>query len=305
MRPPLRGVLAERPVVLDGGLATRLEAQGNDLASSLWSARLLRDDPGEIVRAHRAFFDAGAEVAITASYQASFDGFASVGIDRDEAAALMRRSVALAAEARDGFDDGRPRWVAASIGPYGAALADGSEYRGDYGLDVDELRAWHRPRLAVLADAGADVLAIETIPCAAEAEALLLEAADLGVDCWLSLTCADGLTRAGEPIEPILELAAGIDAVIAVGVNCLDAADVLPLARRAHEVTAKPAVVYPNSGEGWDAQARAWTGSSTFRAERVEDWIAAGAQLIGGCCRVTPDDIAAVSRIVGGPPHHD
>ncbi len=196
---PLAEAIATRPVVLDGGLATRLEARGNDLSSALWSARLVLDDPAEVVAAHRDFFAAGAEVATTASYQASFDGLAGIGLDRDAAADVMRRSVALAARARDEAtaEDGVPRWVAASIGPYGAALADGSEYRGDYGLTVDELRRWHRPRLEVLAGAGADVLALETIPCAAEAEALLAEIDGLGVPAWLSLTCAGGRTRAG------------------------------------------------------------------------------------------------------------
>src|SRR5664279_6255231 len=152
----------ERVVVLDGGLATELERRGNDLSSALWSARLLRDQPDEIVAAHRAFADSGAEVATTASYQASFDGLG------EDAEVLMRRSVDLARRGSDG-------WVAASVGPYGATLADGSEYRGDYGLTVAQLRRWHRPRLAVLADAGADVLAVETIPCLAEVAALLAE----------------------------------------------------------------------------------------------------------------------------------
>ena len=161
-------------LVTDGGLATELEARGNDLSDDLWSARLLADVPDEIKAAHLAFFRAGAVIATTASYQASFDGFAARGIGEDDVVRLLRRSVELAQAARDEVaDDGRERWVAASVGPYGATLADGSEYRGRYGLSVAELAAWHRRRLEVLADAGPDVLALETIPDLDEAEALL------------------------------------------------------------------------------------------------------------------------------------
>ncbi len=169
-------------LVTDGGLATELEARGHDLSDALWSARLLMDAPGEITAAHLAFFRAGAVIATTASYQASFDGFAARGLDRAQAAGLMQRSVELARQARAELaGDGVTRWVAASVGPYGAALADGSEYRGRYGLSVAELTAWHRPRLEVLAQAGADVLALETVPDADEAEALLTAIAGLGL----------------------------------------------------------------------------------------------------------------------------
>lgn len=300
MTAPIPSTLAEtiaaRPVVLDGGLATRLEARGNDLSSALWSARLLMDDPDEIVGAHRDFFAAGAEVGTTASYQASFDGFAAWGLGADAAIALMRRSVELARRARDECDDGRVRWVAASVGPYGAALADGSEYRGDYGMSVAELRRWHRPRLDVLADAGADVLALETIPCAAEAEALLAEVAGQGIPAWLSLTCTGGRTRAGEPVDAVFAMAADVPEVIAVGVNCCDAAEVGPLLRRATAASGKPGIGYPNSGESWDAAARCWTGSATFDAVLVDGWVDAGGRLVGGCCRVTPEAIAGIAE---------
>ena len=214
----LPAALRERVVVLDGGLATELERRGNDLSSALWSARLLRDRPDEIVAAHRAFADSGAEVATTASYQASFDGLG------EDAELLMRRSVDLARRGSDG-------WVAASVGPYGATLADGSEYRGDYGLTVAQLRRWHRPRLAVLADAGADVLAVETIPCLAEVAALLAELDALGFPAWLSLTCDGTSTRAGEPAAEAFAMARDCDAVFAVGVNCTDPHDVEQLVR--------------------------------------------------------------------------
>ena len=279
----------ERVVVLDGGLATELEHRGNDLSSGLWSARLLRDAPDEIVAAHRAFARAGAEVATTASYQASFDGLGA------DAETLMRRSVELARR-------GGARWVAASVGPYGATLADGSEYRGDYGLSVRELRRWHRRRLAVLADAGADVLAVETIPCLAEVEALLAELDLLGVPAWLSLTCAGTSTRAGEPAVAGFTMARDCDAVFAVGVNCTDPHDVDALVTAASRASRKPVVVYPNSGERWDAASRRWTGDPGFDPQAVARWIASGARLVGGCCRVGPAEIAAIAAATGPTP---
>jgi len=280
------------PVVLDGGLATLLEARGHDLTSDLWSARLLRDDPAAVVAAHREFFEAGAQVATSASYQASFAGFATLGLDRAAAAALMTRSVALAREARDASrPDG---WVAASIGPYGAVLADGSEYRGDYGLGVPELREFHRPRLAVLAEAGADVLAVETIPCLAEVEALCAELDGSGLTAWLSLSAAGDRTRYGEPLAEAWAMAADVAEVIGVGVNCCAPGDVTTALADAP----LPAVAYPNSGQGWDARARAWTGESAFDAGAVEQWLASGVRLVGGCCRVGPDDIRHVAAAV-------
>ena len=214
-------------------------------------------------------------MATTASYQVSFEGFGADGVDRAEVERLLRRSVALAAAARDDVAPGG--WVAASVGPYGAVLADGSEYRGDYDLDVAALRAFHRPRLDVLASTvgdGADVLAIETVPCLAEVEAVLAELDGTGVPAWLSLSAADGRTRAGEPLEEAFAMAADVAEVIAVGVNCTTPADAgaaVGLAG-AHG----PAVVYPNSGQAWDADAREWQGRSAFAAADVSAWVDAG-----------------------------
>ncbi len=295
----LRDAVASQPIVVDGGLATQLEAQGHDLGSSLWSARLLIDDPDAIVQAHRAYAEAGARVAITSSYQASFDGFASLGVEPDETARLLRRSVALAGTALDAMTDATQRWVAASIGPYGASLADGSEYHGRYGLSVAELRRWHRPRLEVLADAGADVLAIETIPCLAEVEALLTEVQDSGVSCWLAVTCDGDKTRSGEPAEQAFAMARDVAEVLAVGVNCTDATHVAPLVSAASMASGKPVIVYPNSGQTWDAGRRTWTGSSSFTTDQVDDWVSRGARLVGGCCRVGPADIRAIAALLG------
>jgi homocysteine S-methyltransferase len=287
-------------VVLDGGLATELGDRGHDLTDALWSARLLLDDPDAIVAAHRAFFRAGAVVATTASYQASFPGLAARGLGRAEAERALRRSVELADAARtEAAIDGRRRWVAASVGPYGAALADGSEYRGRYGLSVAELAVWHRPRLEVLVDAGPDVLALETVPDADEARALVAALAGSPVPAWLSYSIDGGGTRAGQPLTDAFAVVAASPEIVAVGVNCCAPSDVGPAIAIARRVTGKPVVVYPNSGERWDAARRRWVGRSQFSVALAARWIAAGAVAVGGCCRVRPRDIADLARTIG------
>jgi len=295
-RSDLASALAAGPVLLDGGLATELEAAGHDLSGPLWSGRLLLESPEAVTAAHARFFAAGARVATTASYQLSFGGLSAVGVERRAAEMLLRRSVEVASLARASAAEPERCWVAASVGPYGAALADGSEYRGAYGLTVAELRGWHRPRLAVLTTAGADVLALETIPCLAEVEALLAEVAGSGIPCWLSLTCASpSTTRAGEPVAEAFAMARDVAEVIAVGVNCLPPADAGPLVSTAARVADKPVVVYPNGGEDWDAAARCWRGARSQLVGEVTDWVAHGARLVGGCCRVAPAEIAELA----------
>ncbi|HUO36490.1 MAG TPA: homocysteine S-methyltransferase, partial [Mycobacterium sp.] len=232
-------------------------------------------------------------LATTASYQASFHGFAARGIGRVEAARLLRRSVELARAAAARVAPGR--WVAASIGPYGAALADGSEYRGRYGRSVAELVDWHRPRLEALVEAGPDVLALETVPDVDEAEALVNLVRQASVPARLSFTVDGAHTRAGQPIADAFSVAAGVPEIVAVGMNCCAPADVLPAIDMARQMSGKPVIVYPNSGERWDARSRAWVGPSRFSAELVSGWVAAGARIIGGCCRVRPADIAAIA----------
>lgn len=293
MNPNLAEVLRERPVVLDGGFATQLERRGHDLSDTLWSARLLLEDPDEIVAAHADFFAAGAEVAITASYQVSASGFQAQGLDHADYVRALQDSVTLARRAADSFEDGRPRWVAASVGPYGAALADGSEYRGDYGLDVAGLRAWHRPRLELLAAAGADLLAIETIPSLAEVEAVLAEVAALEIPAWLSLTADGARTRRGESLREAFSMAAEVPGIVAVGANCCDPDD-LDAVRAAADGIGLPVLFYPNSGEVWDAARRVWTGAPTV-GDLGAGWVQQGVRLVGGCCRVTPDQIGAIA----------
>ena len=290
------------PMVLDGGLATQLEAMGEDLSDPLWSARLLADGPDRIEAAHLAFYRAGARVATTASYQATFEGFAARGIGHDDAAALLRRSVEIADDARRrALADGvaGPLFVAASVGPYGAMLADGSEYRGRYGRSEAWLRDFHRERLAVLAATDADVLALETIPEVEEGAALAGLLAGLpGAAAWVSFTCADGARlRSGAPIEEAVAAVAGATGVVAVGVNCTAPEHVPELVARIRAVTTLPVVAYPNSGEGWDAAARRWTGGAGGRVDgaTAATWIAAGATAVGGCCRVSPGQVASMA----------
>jgi homocysteine S-methyltransferase len=287
-------------VISDGGLATELEARGNDLSDDLWSARLLTEAPQEIVAVHEAFFRAGAQIATTASYQASFEGFARRGFDRTGAEGLMRRSVELAAAARDA--SAPSGWVAASIGPYGAMLAHGEEYVGRYGLSVAELVAWHRPRLDILAAAGPDVLALETIPDIDEAQALVELVRGQGIPAWLSYTINGDTTRAGQPLDEAFAVAADVPEIVAVGVNCCAPADVLGAVTTARRVTGKPVIVYPNSGEVWDGANRVWVGTSGMDTELARSWVDAGARIVGGCCRVRPADITAMAAAVGAFP---
>lgn len=287
-------------VVLDGGLSNALADRGHDLTDALWTARLLRDAPGEIAAVHRTYFEAGARVATTASYQASVSGFERTGMARAEAETLIRRSVTIAREARDqvaaSAGDRAARLVAASVGPYGAVLADGSEYRGRYGVSRTALRDFHAPRMELLVSAGPDLLALETIPDLDEVSVLLDLADEFATPVWLSCTVAGDRLRDGRPAVEAFALAADHERIVAVGVNCCSPGDALPAVRAAVAASGKPAVVYPNSGEIWDGAARRWTGEHGFDAALTSSWADAGARFIGGCCRVGPAAIAAIVR---------
>ncbi|MEU7987821.1 homocysteine S-methyltransferase [Streptosporangium canum] len=281
-------------VILDGGLATHLEALGADLRDELWSAKLLLENPSVIRQAHLDYFAAGAEVATTASYQASIPAFVRRGLSASEAEKLIVLSVRLAAEARDSHGTGT---VAASVGPYGAYLANGAEYTGDYDLDEDGLTDWHRDRWHILAGSGADLLACETIPSYAEARALgRLLAETPGTRAWVSFSCRDGEHISdGTPLKEAAALFAGDPQVIAVGVNCTAPRHIPSLIGR---IEGKPVMVYPNSGETWDAANRRWLGladPAEFGAAAA-GWHAAGSAFVGGCCRTTPEHIRQIGE---------
>ena len=303
---PIAQFLTQRPLMLlDGALATELERRGADLHDVLWSAKVLMEQSNLIRAVHRDYFEAGADVAISASYQANFEAFACHGIDTIRAAQFLRDSISLAAQARDDFwaepgnRIGRALpLIAASIGPYGAMLADGSEYRGHYDLSDDELMAFHRPRLEVLAQCGADVLACETIPSLREALVLARLLAEFpSASAWISFACADGAyTCEGQRIAECVSRLNDFPQVVSVGVNCTRPEYITSLLQSMRDHTDKPLLVYPNSGEHYDARTRQWAGlvdSSPF-AQQARGWYEQGARLIGGCCRTRPSDIRAI-----------
>ena len=295
---------------LDGAFATELERQGIPIDGPLWSARALQEVPGAVVGVHRTYLHAGADVLLTGSYQVSSVGYRATGLPANQAAQAaadaLRRSVALAGEAQ--AQAGRSDvLIAASLGPYGAALANGAEFHGEYGFssDADEhaaLVAFHAERIAVLAETDADLLAFETLPSLAEARAI--EEALRGwprLGAWLSFICRDGAhTAHGEPVRACAALAEASPQIVAVGVNCTAPAWVLPLIGELRASTRKPIVVYPNSGEGWDAERRCWIEDTTNKAGAAgyealaAGWFRAGAQLVGGCCRTGPAHTRAV-----------
>ncbi|MFI5761371.1 homocysteine S-methyltransferase [Streptomyces sp. NPDC051563] len=282
-----------RTVLLDGGLSNQLADQGCDLSGGQWTGRVLAERPEQVTAAHTAYVRAGAEVLITSGYQVGYAASARHGHGPQRSAALLRRSVRLAAAAARAAEHGV--WVAASVGPYGAVLADGSEYRGRYGLSVRELAVFHRPRIEALLAEGPDVLALETVPDTLEAEALLTVLAETGARAWLSYTVADGRTRAGQPLPEAFALAAASPQVIAVGVNCCDPAEVLPALEAAVAVTGTPLVAYPNDGSVWEPATATWRAPVTPVPWPTDAWRDAGARLIGGCCRIGPDRIAALA----------
>lgn len=300
MLHPTNGLL-----VLDGGLATELARRGFDLTNALWSARLLADAPEAIEAVHRAYFEAGADISITASYQASFEGFAARGLSHSDTVRLLQQSVSLARSARQQVTASEPtsnrsRWVAASVGPYGATLHDGSEYRGDYGLDEDALVEFHQPRIEALLGAGPDLLACETLPSLLEARAILRVLREFpDARAWVSFTCRDSSsTSAGDSISECARILEAEPQVVAMGVNCVDPELVTSLVRAIASSTDKPIIVYPNSGEVWNATTRCWEGTATRFTEYLTEWLDAGASWIGGCCRTTPEDIRVVRAMV-------
>lgn len=302
MNNPLQAFLDRQGfAVLDGGLATELETRGADLDHELWSARLLYEAPEMIEKIHYDFLRAGADVIATASYQASIEGFERVGHEGQRARDLIRLSVDLALQAREAFwsdeqqRSGRLRpLVAASVGPYGACLADGSEYHGEYGVGKQELLEFHHPRMDLLADSGADLFAFETIPSRLEAEALLELLAEFPDKwAWLSFSCRDDRHLShGEPFAECAALADGSAQLVAVGVNCSAPRHIAGLLESAAGVRT-PLLAYPNSGEEYHAEGNFWSGEACTGFE-VADWFARGARLLGGCCRTSLDDIVRI-----------
>lgn len=304
---PIEQILHHFPIVIvDGAMATELENYGCDLNDRLWSAKVLMENPALIKQVHMDYFQAGADCAITASYQATIEGYKERGLTEQQATGLIRKSVELAAQARDEFWSGvadrssRPKpIVAASVGPYGAFLSDGSEYRGDYSVTEDELVAFHQERIRVLVEAGADILACETIPCLAEAKAIVRILKDFpDVHAWFTFSAKDHLHISdGEKIAACADWLDGHTQVAAVGINCTAPQFIESLIGEVKSKTAKPVIVYPNSGATYDPVSKTWSEEPTANAFSANSkaWHKAGAQIIGGCCSTTPDDIADVA----------
>jgi homocysteine S-methyltransferase len=304
---PIDYVLDHYPMlVIDGALATELERRGCDLKDELWSAKVLLEQPEAIKQVHLDYFKAGADCAITASYQATVEGFQKRGLNKVEAIDLIQKSVRLARKARDAFwaepanRVGRPKpFVAASVGPYGAFLADGTEYRGNYGLGEKDLMEFHRLRMKAHIDAGADVLACETIPCLVEAQAIAKLLHEFPrITAWISFSGGDDRhVSEGQAFADCVKQLADHRQIAAIGINCTSPKYVSSLIREGKAMTEKPILVYPNSGETYHAKENVWDGNSAVHSfgEHAREWYEAGARLIGGCCRTTPEDIRVIA----------
>jgi homocysteine S-methyltransferase len=292
-------------MILDGGLATALEARGCDLNDELWSAKVLLEDPDLIRDVHLDYLRAGADCIASTSYQASLQGFRRRGLDDRQGRDLLGLSVRLAVEARDLFwaepsnRVGREKpLVAASVGPYGAFLADGSEYTGLYGISDSELYEFHRERWHLLSESGPDIMACETIPSLREVGVLLkLVRETPDRSAWLSFSCRDERHLCDG--SSLIEAAAACDeepGVAGVGVNCVPPEMVLPLIDELRKGTGKPILVYPNLGEAYDATEKVWGSppSAVAWEELAPAWVRRGASVVGGCCRVGPKRITEI-----------
>jgi homocysteine S-methyltransferase len=302
---PVATLLSANPtLILDGALATELEARGCDLSDPLWSAKVLIENPELIYQVHLDYFNAGAQCAITASYQATPQGFLRRGLNQAQSLALIAKSVQLAQQARHDYlaqhPQAAPLLIAGSVGPYGAYLADGSEYRGDYSLPQEEMMAFHRPRISALAEAGVDLLACETLPSFSELQALLTlleEFPTLGA--WFAFTLRDSQHLSdGTPLTEVMTLLHANPQVLAIGINCIALENVAPALQQFAALADKPLLVYPNSGEHYDAVSKTWHacgGAHGSLIDRIGEWQRIGARLIGGCCRTTPQDIRQIA----------
>ncbi|MCZ2123538.1 MAG: homocysteine S-methyltransferase [Anaerolineales bacterium] len=308
MNPIEKNLRHQSIIILDGALATELEQRGCDLNDALWSAKVLMEQPELIQQVHLDYFKAGADVAITASYQATVEGFAKRGLNKNQALELIKKSVQIAKDARDEFwideknrvDRNYPL-IAGSVGPYGAYLADGSEYRGDYNLTESELIAFHRPRVEALIEAGVDMLACETIPNYIEAQALIKLLSEFPqASAWFTFTAKDGEHIShGEKIGDVAKWLNEYPQAAAIGINCTSPLHIPALIDEIKKNTSKPIVVYPNSGEIYNPETNTWHGETSCESfgAQVKIWVEHGARLVGGCCRTTPEHIQEISSL--------
>ena len=308
---PIETILQKQNIlIIDGALATELERRGCDLNDALWSAKVLMEQPEIIQQVHLDYFNAGADVAITASYQATVEGFAQRGLNKNQAIGLIKKSVQIAKDARDEFWSNEKNrinrsypLIAGSVGPYGAFLADGSEYRGGYQLTEKELIDFHRPRIEALIDSGVDLVACETIPNFVEAQALIKLLSEFPqASAWFTFTAKDGEHIShGEKIADVAEWLNAYPQVAGIGINCSSPLHIPSLIQEIKKNTNKPVVVYPNSGEIYDASTNTWHGETSCESFGLQskDWHEHGASVIGGCCRTTPEHIKEITSLRG------
>lgn len=307
---PIETILNNQKVlIIDGAFGTELERKGYDINDALWSAKFLMEKPEAIAEVHRDYLEAGSDCITTASYQASFEGFMKRGMSEQEAKALIQSSITIAQSVRDAFWENEQNHlkrhkplVAASVGPYGAYLADGSEFRGNYGLSEEALMDFHRKRLATLIEAKPDLLACETIPCLIEVRALckLLEAFPT-MCAWVSFSAKDGAhINSGESIRECAAFLESQKQIVAIGINCTAPEFIESLIDEIKAVSSKPIIVYPNGGSTYNALTKTWDGLSKSSSydKMAYTWYQKGARIIGGCCQTTPEDIAQIAQWV-------
>ena len=312
MRQNLTEILTSSQLLItDGAAGTHLEAMGCDLNDDLWTAKVLKDNPELIKQLHRDYFQAGADFGVTVSYQATIAGYMSKGLSKLEAEELIKASASLLIEAREEWwqSEGKAQnrrypITAASIGPYGAFLADGSEYRGDYELSKDELRQFHQQRIEILWNQGIDLIAAETIPRLDEALVIAEIVQELDAKCWISFSARNETEICnGQDISPCIQALEAFDSVVAVGVNCTAPQYIGSLVIKMKAQTEKPIVVYGNLGNSYDANTKVWCdhgkgGVTTSYLDYAQSWQQLGAQIIGGCCGTTPSEIKEISSHV-------
>lgn len=301
-----------KPLLIDGAMSTALEQLGADTNNSLWTASVLANQPALVKKVHQEYFKAGARLAITDTYQANVPAFIKNGYSKQEAHSLIQRAVALAKEARDEYqqETGIYNYVAGALGPYGAYLANGSEYTGDYHLSTVEYQQFHRPRLTDILTVGVDVIAIETQPRLDEVLAELDLVKELAPDtlCYVSFSLKDSTHLPdGTPLAVAARTVAKYPNVFAVGVNCIPLEEVTAAIETIHQATDKPVIAYPNSSATYDPTTKTWSYPHGRRSlvDYLPQWLAAGLTIVGGCCTTTPQDIAALHEYLKGGAHHD
>lgn len=301
-----------KPLLIDGAMSTALEQLGADTNNSLWTASVLANQPALVKKVHQEYFKAGARLAITDTYQANVPAFIRNGYSKQEAHSLIQRAVALAKETRDEYqqETGIYNYVAGALGPYGAYLANGSEYTGDYHLSTIEYQQFHRPRLTDILTVGVDVIAIETQPRLDEVLAELNLVKELAPDtlCYVSFSLKDSTCLPdGTPLAVAARTVAKYPNVFAVGVNCIPLEEVTAAIETIHQATDKPVIAYPNSSATYDPTTKTWSYPHGRRdlVDYLPQWLAAGLTIVGGCCTTTPQDIAALHEYLKGGAHHD